>query len=230
MSRRAILPQSPHPVESYEGRLNAKLNEEIGDLKDRAELTRMNRLSGYNSASAAPTGNVWAKGDIVRNSNPVEIDETAMRKYFIMGWICTASGTPGSWKEMRSPSETAATGSSTGPDVVGCTFNGIISPSYILARHPFPVAVTFPVSLTDSRGQVDTVPTAQTDFDIRKSTDNGATSASIGTMRFALGARLSSFIFAAPVAFAVGNVLTVVAPASADATFAGIGFSLLGTR
>ena len=100
MSRRAILPQSIHPPESYETRLNFQLNKEIGDLKDKDEMFRMNRLSAFNSATSAPTGNTWAIGDIVRNSAPAEAGG-AGSKYVVIGWICTVSGTPGTWLEMR---------------------------------------------------------------------------------------------------------------------------------
>jgi hypothetical protein len=100
MSRRAILPQSTHPLDSYEGRLNSQLNKEIGSLKDADEQVRMGRLAAYNSATAAPTGNTWAQGDIVRNSAPAEAG-VALSKYVIVGWICTVSGTPGTWTEMR---------------------------------------------------------------------------------------------------------------------------------
>jgi hypothetical protein len=100
MTRRAILPMPPGPPESYESRLNFQLNKEIGDIKDHAELTRMNRMSAFNSATAAPTGNTWAIGDIVRNSAPAELG-AALSKYVIVGWICTVSGTPGTWLEMR---------------------------------------------------------------------------------------------------------------------------------
>jgi hypothetical protein len=100
MSRRAILPLSTHPLDSYEGRLNSQLNREIGELKDKDEMFRMNRLAAYNSATTAPTGNTWAAGDIVRNSAPAEAGE-AGSKYVIIGWICTVSGTPGTWLAMR---------------------------------------------------------------------------------------------------------------------------------
>ena len=100
MSRRAILPQSPHPIDAYETRLNFQLNKEIGELKDKDEAFRMNRLSSYNSATAAPTGNTWAIGDVVRNSAPAEAG-VALAKYVVWGYICVASGTPGTWLELR---------------------------------------------------------------------------------------------------------------------------------
>ena len=100
MSRRAILPLSTHPLDSYEGRFNSQLNREIGELKDKDEQFRMNRMAAYNSAATAPTGNTWAAGDIVRNSTPVEAGAGGS-KYVIIGWICTVSGIPGTWCEMR---------------------------------------------------------------------------------------------------------------------------------
>ena len=100
MTLRAILPLPTGPLDSYESRLNAQLSREIGDIKDRNEMTRMGRLSAYNSATAAPTGNTWAVGDIVRNSAPAEAGGVGS-KYVIIGWICTVSGTPGTWLQMR---------------------------------------------------------------------------------------------------------------------------------
>lgn len=57
--------------------------------------------TGYHDAyTAAPTAGDWQQGDFVRNSAPVEAG-SASSKYVITGWICTASGTPGTWLECR---------------------------------------------------------------------------------------------------------------------------------
>ena len=53
-----------------------------------------------NAATAAPTTGTYRQGDIVRNSNPTEAG-TALTKYVVLGWICTVSGTPGTWLDMR---------------------------------------------------------------------------------------------------------------------------------
>lgn len=45
-------------------------------------------------ATAAPTAGAWAKGAVVWNSSP-DSGEAA-------GWVCTASGTPGTWKSFGS--------------------------------------------------------------------------------------------------------------------------------
>ena len=54
----------------------------------------------YNSKAAAPVIGTYTKGDLVYNNDPAEAG-TVGGKYVVMGWICTASGTPGTWKEAR---------------------------------------------------------------------------------------------------------------------------------
>lgn len=53
-----------------------------------------------NATTAAPTTGVWTQGDLIRNSAPAEAG-TAGSKYVITGWLCTASGEPGTWVEQR---------------------------------------------------------------------------------------------------------------------------------
>lgn len=53
-----------------------------------------------NTGTAAPTTGTWAQGDFVANSNRVEAG-TAGSRYVILGWVCVASGTPGTWVESR---------------------------------------------------------------------------------------------------------------------------------
>lgn len=110
------------------------------------------------------------------------------------------------------------------PYDVGGAVTGVPSASAVLMRYPFPRAVVFPVSLTLSRGVAGVAATAQTDFDLKK---NGS---SFGTMRFAAAGTTASFISAGGASFAAGDILTVVAPASPDATLSDVGFSLAGTR
>ena len=59
------------------------------------------RLAGtYNALTAAPTTGTWAKGDRIKNSAPAEAG-TALSKYVILEWVCTVSGTPGTWLQCR---------------------------------------------------------------------------------------------------------------------------------
>jgi len=52
------------------------------------------------TAAAIPTVGTWQQGDEVRNSNRTELG-AATFKYVLMGWVCVASGTPGTWVQMR---------------------------------------------------------------------------------------------------------------------------------
>ena len=101
---------------------------------------------------------------------------------------------------------------------------GAPTASLVLLRYPFPRQVIFPASLTNSQGKAGTAATAQTDFDIQKN------AVSVGTMRFAAAGTVATFIMASQTTFAAGDILTVVSPASPDATLANLGFALAGTR
>lgn len=117
-------------------------------------------------------------------------------------------------------------GAVSNPYDVGGTLNGVPTASQVLLRYPFPRTVVFPAALAGSRGFAAVGPTAQTDFNIRKNGTN------VGTMRFKTGSpnNHGEFIMASQTTFNVGDVMTVVAPASPDATLADIGFALVGTR
>ena len=47
-----------------------------------------------------PTTGDYAQGDFVRNSTPAEAG-TAGSKYIVMGWLCTVSGSPGTFVACR---------------------------------------------------------------------------------------------------------------------------------
>jgi hypothetical protein len=57
-------------------------------------------VANYNAATAVPTTGTYAIGDFIRNSAPSELGG-AGSMYVILGFICTASGTPGTWKQCR---------------------------------------------------------------------------------------------------------------------------------
>lgn len=57
-------------------------------------------IARHGAMTAAPTAGNWVKGDLVDNSAPGVVS-SAISDYVIVGWICTASGTPGTWKERR---------------------------------------------------------------------------------------------------------------------------------
>jgi len=112
------------------------------------------------------------------------------------------------------------------PYDVGASLVGIPGASAVLMRYPFPRQVIFPAGLTGSRGVCATPATATATFLIKKNGSN------VGTMVFATGSpnNVASFTMGSQTTFAAGDILTVVAPASPDATLADIGFGLAGTR
>lgn len=88
-----------------------------------------------------------------------------------------------------------------------------------VAVRPF----SLPSGCAGSYGVAKVAATAQTIFGIQK---NGAT---VTSMVFAAAATTATFVFAPGASFVAGDILTVVAPASPDATLADIGFTLAGT-
>lgn len=84
-------------------------------------------------------------------------------------------------------------------------------------------AVTFPSGLTGSQSKASTASTGTVAFSVKK---NGT---EFGTITFTTSAT-GTFAAASATSLAIGDQLTVVAPATADSTLADIGISLLATR
>lgn len=103
-------------------------------------------------------------------------------------------------------------------------YPGVPSASAIVTRVPVARAITFPSALSGSIGKASVAATAQTDFDVQK---NGS---SVGTIRFAAAATSATFIAASPVSLAAGDILSILAPGTADATLANVGIVLAGSR
>jgi hypothetical protein len=79
----------------YEAYVNAfTLAEVLADQTQVAEandrLTREKNGRGVSYAAAAPTTGTWLQGEVVYNTAPAAGG--------FVGWVCTTSGTPGTWK------------------------------------------------------------------------------------------------------------------------------------
>ena len=73
----------------------------IGKIAQQVNGLSEGQQSAYHSAAtAAPTTGTFAQGDVVKNSAPAEAGG-AGSKYVILGYLCVASGTPGTWVELR---------------------------------------------------------------------------------------------------------------------------------
>lgn len=103
-------------------------------------------------------------------------------------------------------------------------YPGVPSASALVTRVPVARAVTFAAALAGSVGKARIAATAQTDFDVQK---NGT---SVGTIRFAAAATSATFISASGFTCAAGDIVSIAAPATADATLADVGIVLAGVR
>jgi hypothetical protein len=85
-------------------RLNTQDVDLVRELRNHAyqvNLLSTGKIEATDNAyTAAPTTGTYVIGDIVKNSAPAEAGG-AGSKYVVIGWICTASGTPGTWLAMR---------------------------------------------------------------------------------------------------------------------------------
>lgn len=101
---------------------------------------------------------------------------------------------------------------------------GAPTTSMIVFHHIFTQAVTFVASLTGSYVKAGTAATAQTDFDLKK---NGS---SIGTVRFAAAGTTATYVSISSSSWVAGDILTLVAPSSVDATISDLWGTLVGVR
>ena len=86
---------------NYDDNLRWKLDKLLRDFSQQVNQLTEGRINAITNAdTAAPTTQQHAQGDKVWNSTPAEAG-SSNDKYVIIGWICTVSGTPGTWLEIR---------------------------------------------------------------------------------------------------------------------------------
>ena len=113
---------------------------------------------------------------------------------------------------------------SSNPYDIGCSAAGTLAANAVLMRYPMPRAVTFPSGMANSRAIANTAATASTTFSLKK---NGT---QFGTFVFAASGTTATFTASTATSFAAGDILTITAPATPDATLADLGIALAGTR
>jgi hypothetical protein len=105
---------------------------------------------------------------------------------------------------------------------IGLTISGKPVASAIVMRIAVVRAFTLPVALTSSRASSGTSATATTVLSIRKS------GVEFGTATWAAGSTNATLAASSAMSFAYGDVLSVVAPSTIDATLADISLSIVG--
>jgi hypothetical protein len=107
---------------------------------------------------------------------------------------------------------------------VSGSYAGPTTANLVVQRYVFAGTVMFPAGLTGSQGAAGVAATATTTYSIKKNGTN------VGTMAFAAGAVIATFSTPSATTFMAGDILTVVAPASPDATLANLAWTLVGSQ
>jgi hypothetical protein len=101
---------------------------------------------------------------------------------------------------------------------------GSATANLAVQRYVFADTVTFPAGLIASQGTAGAPATATATYHISK---NGTT---VGTMVFAAGATTANFAMGSATTYLAGDILTVVAPTSPDATLADLAWTFVGSH
>jgi hypothetical protein len=100
---------------------------------------------------------------------------------------------------------------------------GLLQANEIIFRFEFTHAVTVPIGLAASQGSSGTAATASTVLTLRK---NGT---SFGTATWAAAGTEPTLAAASATSFAIGDVFSITAPATPDATLADVSLTVVGT-
>lgn len=109
------------------------------------------------------------------------------------------------------------------PAYISGSWTGMPGASQAIERFIFANSAIFPAGLGASYGTAGTAATAAASFAIAKNGSN------VGTMDFAIGATNATFTMTTATSFGGGDVLTIVAPGTPDATLANLAWTLTGT-
>ena len=104
------------------------------------------------------------------------------------------------------------------------SFAGTSTANLVVQRYVFAGTVTFPVGLADSQGTAGVAATAATTYAIKKNATN------VGSMVFGASSTTAPFAMPTATTFMTGDVLTIVAPATPDATLANLAWTLVGSQ
>ena len=185
-------------------------------------LTTLYRGVYSSTITDHPPGTLFARldGSIGRFSYPnTLIGQTIYLKFASMnivgGGLQSLNSLPVYTYAVRGTGQASST-------IVSGSFTGKPTANLVLQSYVFAAQVTVPTGLSGSHGSAATGATATTTFNIQK---NGA---NVGTMVFAPSAAAATFTMNSATLFNAGDVLTVVAPATPDATLANLAWTITG--
>ena len=107
---------------------------------------------------------------------------------------------------------------------VSGSYTGPTTANLVVQRYVFAGTVMFPAGLIGSQGTAGVAATATTTYSIKKNGTN------VGTMVFAAGATTAGFTMPSATTFMASDILTVVTPASPDATLANLAWTFVGSQ
>lgn len=94
-------PQLPSTDDKFGADLVFKLRSILSSVIDQVNNLTEGKVSAVHAATdSAPTTGTYQVGDFIRKKTPVEAG-TAGSKYVVIGYLCVAAGTPGTWVEAR---------------------------------------------------------------------------------------------------------------------------------
>lgn len=101
MSKLNELPTLPANVTQEVRVLYPALTKFMRETAQKVNQVSSGVYAGFDGqGTAAPTTGTWAQGDFVRNSNPT-VQGGGGSQYVVLGFICVAGGTPGTWAQFR---------------------------------------------------------------------------------------------------------------------------------
>lgn len=105
---------------------------------------------------------------------------------------------------------------------------GVLTASQVIVRRALNRAITLPANLAGSQITAGTAATAAAAFLVQRTPAGSTTPATIATLTIAAGGTtIGTYSTQAAVTCAVGDTITVVAPATADTTLASVAVNLL---
>lgn len=98
--QRPQLPEAP-AKDRFAGTLVFKTKQILTQIIEQLNSLSEGLVAASTTATtAAPTTGAHQEGDFIRNSAPT-VAGAAGSQYVVIGWICVAAGTPGTWMPCR---------------------------------------------------------------------------------------------------------------------------------